>query len=49
MPNAVYFFLAVAALIVGFAIYSRVVEKLFGADFDREMPAERMAERRRLH
>ena len=44
MPNVMYFFLAVVALIVGYAVYSRVVEKLFGADFNREMPADKMAD-----
>ena len=44
MPNFVYFFIAVAALILGFMIYSRVIEKLFGADYEREVPCDRMAD-----
>lgn len=44
MPKYLYFFLAVAALVIGYAIYSRVVEKLFGADFGRAMPAKKMAD-----
>lgn len=44
MPGSIYFLLAVAALIAGYVIYSRVVEGLFGADFDRPTPAETMAD-----
>ncbi len=44
MPMYLYFFLAVAALILGFMIYSRVVEKCFGADYGRDMPCDRMAD-----
>ena len=39
MPSFVYFLLALAGLIVGYMIYSRVVEKLFGADDCRATPA----------
>ncbi len=39
MPSIVYFLAAVAALIVGYMLYSRVVEKLFGADDCRSTPA----------
>ncbi|MDR1921652.1 MAG: carbon starvation protein A [Candidatus Adiutrix sp.] len=39
MPTFVYFFLAVAALLAGYMFYSRVVEKAFGADYDRPTPA----------
>lgn len=34
-----YFFLAVAALLVGYAVYSKVVERAFGADECRATPA----------
>ncbi len=44
MPNYMYFFLAVAALVIGFMLYSRVVEKFFGAQYDRDMPCDRMAD-----
>lgn len=44
MPNVVYFFLAVAALIVGYMVYSRVVERLFGVDDCRTTPACSMAD-----
>lgn len=44
MPNFVYFFIAVAALVLGFMIYSRVIEKMFGADEQRELPCDRMAD-----
>lgn len=44
MPSFVYFLLAVGALVTGFAIYSRVVEKMFGADPSRKTPAETMAD-----
>lgn len=39
MPTFVYFLLAVAALIVGYMLYSRVAEKLFGVDSCRDTPA----------
>ena len=44
MPNVVYFFIAVAALVAGFMVYSRVVEKLFGADHARPVPSEKMSD-----
>lgn len=44
MPNFVYFFLAVAALLGGYLVYSRVVEKLFGANTGRSTPANTMAD-----
>lgn len=44
MPSFVYFLAACAALIGGYAIYSRVVEKLFGVDNCRETPACTMAD-----
>ncbi|MCL2001246.1 MAG: carbon starvation protein A [Planctomycetes bacterium] len=44
MPGYVYFFISTAALILGYVVYSRVVERLFGADFDRPMPADYMAD-----
>ncbi|MDR2141079.1 MAG: carbon starvation protein A [Deltaproteobacteria bacterium] len=39
MPSIVYFFLAVAVLILGYAIYGNVAERLFGPDFHRRVPA----------
>lgn len=39
MPSFVYFLLALAALLVGFMVYSRVVERLFGANPARVTPA----------
>jgi carbon starvation protein CstA len=44
MPNYIYFFLAIAALLGGFFIYSRVIESLFGANWGRETPANYMAD-----
>ena len=44
MPSYSYFLLAVAALVIGYMIYSRVIERLFGADFDRPTPACTMAD-----
>lgn len=44
MPNVVYFFLAVAALLGGYMVYSRVVERLFGMDDCRTTPACAMAD-----
>ena len=44
MPSFVYFLLAVAALIAGYAVYSRVVEKMFGTDTSRTTPACSMAD-----
>jgi carbon starvation protein CstA len=40
MPSAVYFLLALAALIVGYLIYGKLVEKLFGPNFGRPTPAK---------
>jgi carbon starvation protein CstA len=37
-----YFFIALAALIVGYYIYGRIVEKLFRPNYDRPTPAETM-------
>lgn len=44
MPTFVYFLLAVAALIGGYMLYSRVAEKLFGVDNCRETPACTMSD-----
>jgi carbon starvation protein CstA len=44
MPNVVYFLLALAALLLGFFVYSRVIEGLFGANYDRPTPAHTMAD-----
>ena len=38
------FFIALAVLIVGYLIYGKIIEKLFGADPDRETPAVTMAD-----
>jgi len=38
------FILSLIALIVGFLIYSKVVEKVFGADENRKTPATRLAD-----
>ena len=40
----VTFFIALAVLIVGYLIYGKFIEKLFGADPDRETPAVTMAD-----
>ena len=39
MPNYVYFFIALAALLVGYKVYGTIVEKIFGADPERKTPA----------
>lgn len=44
MPKVMYFFIAVAALILGYALYSRIAEKLFCIDEQREMPADKLAD-----
>lgn len=44
MPTVFYFFIAAGALILGYFTYSKVVEKAFGADFNRPTPAVAMAE-----
>lgn len=44
MPNVVYFFIAVAALVIGFVVYGKIVEKLFGADQTRPVPCDKMAD-----
>ncbi|MCD8350438.1 MAG: hypothetical protein LUC93_07500 [Planctomycetaceae bacterium] len=44
MPNYMYFFIAVVALVLGFILYSRIVERLFGADDKHDMPCERLAD-----
>ena len=38
------FFIALAVLIVGYLIYGKIIEKLFGADPKRETPAITMAD-----
>ena len=38
------FFIALAVLIVGYLIYGKIIEKLFGADSKRETPAITMAD-----
>ena len=42
MPTFIYFLLALAALLLGYLVYSRVVEKIFGVDPSRVTPAEAM-------
>ncbi|MDR2573871.1 MAG: carbon starvation protein A [Desulfovibrio sp.] len=44
MPTVVYFLFALALLIGGYVVYSRVAEKLFGPDHNRATPAETMAD-----
>jgi carbon starvation protein CstA len=44
MPAVFYFLLSVVALFLGYAVYSRVVENLFGAKTDRPTPATTMAD-----
>jgi carbon starvation protein CstA len=44
MPSYTYFLLAILALIVGYFIYSRVVEKLFRPNFSRPTPAQTLAD-----
>ena len=44
MPHVVYFFLAFAALLVGYAIYGRFIERLFGPDAGRPTPATSMSD-----
>ncbi|MDR2302430.1 MAG: carbon starvation protein A [Deltaproteobacteria bacterium] len=39
MPTYAYFFLSLFALILGYAIYSRVVERLFKPNYSRPTPA----------
>ena len=44
MPSMMYFFLSVAALIGGYMVYSRVVERMFGVDNCKATPACTMAD-----
>ncbi|MDR1359367.1 MAG: carbon starvation protein A, partial [Deltaproteobacteria bacterium] len=44
MPAMFYFLLSVAALVLGYVVYSRVIEKLFGVKEDRPTPAHSMAD-----
>ncbi len=44
MPAVSYFLLSVAALLAGYFIYSRVIEKCFGADHGRLTPACTLAD-----
>jgi carbon starvation protein CstA len=44
MPNYMYFILAVIALIVGYAVYGTIVEKVFGSQEGRPTPAKTMAD-----
>ncbi len=40
MSSILYFFAALAALIVGYAVYGTIVDKVFGADAKRATPAQ---------
>lgn len=40
----IYFFLSIVALVLGYFVYSKVIEKLFGANYDRKPPAITMAD-----
>ncbi|MDR2162170.1 MAG: carbon starvation protein A [Desulfovibrio sp.] len=42
MPTVFYFLLSVAALILGYFVYSRIIEKIFGAKEERLTPAHSM-------
>jgi carbon starvation protein CstA len=44
MPAVFYFLASVAALVLGYVIYSKVVEKLFGVQTDRPTPASTMTD-----
>ncbi|MEG6506058.1 carbon starvation CstA family protein [Nitratidesulfovibrio sp. 1201_IL3209] len=44
MPSVMYFLLSLAALIGGYVVYSRVVERMFGVDNCRATPACTMAD-----
>ncbi|SHN49486.1 carbon starvation CstA family protein [Desulfovibrio litoralis] len=44
MPSYLYFFFAAAVLIVGYTIYSRVIDKIFGPDPNNPTPATTMAD-----
>jgi carbon starvation protein CstA len=44
MPPVMYFFISLLCLLVGYLIYSRVVEKLFGPDYNRPTPALTMTD-----
>ena len=40
----VTFFIALAVLIIGYVVYGKIIDKLFGADPKRETPAITMAD-----
>lgn len=44
MPSIGYFFLAVAALFIGYQVYGRFIERVFGADDSRPTPCYSMAD-----
>jgi carbon starvation protein CstA len=44
MPGYFYFFIAVLALVLGYATYGRLVEKLFKPNFERPTPATTMSD-----
>jgi len=44
MPPVMYFLLSLAALIVGYFVYGRIVERMFGADNCKATPACTMAD-----
>ncbi len=44
MSNIMYFFAAIAALIVGYIVYGSIVDKVFGSDPNRVTPAKAKAD-----
>jgi carbon starvation protein CstA len=44
MPPVIYFFLALAALLLGYFVYSRITEKLFVPNYNRPTPAVTMTD-----
>jgi carbon starvation protein CstA len=44
MPTYIYFFISVAALILGYLIYSKTIERLFRPDYARPTPALTMGD-----
>ncbi|MDR2460469.1 MAG: carbon starvation protein A [Deltaproteobacteria bacterium] len=44
MPPVIYFFIALATLLVGYLIYSKIIEKIFVPNYDRPTPAVTMTD-----
>ncbi len=44
MPNFMYFFAALGALLVGYMVYGTIVSKIFGADPSRKTPCQTKAD-----